>query len=237
MKKAKISDSEIRLIILLVSILMLAGAYFLGFSRFTAAAEELEKQNDVDQATVKTLEDMERRRTQVEQETESLRQEIADIVSKYPSDLTTEKVVTIIQNLVDYSEVEIPNISFSMNNLLMRFDMSEVAGSNGSTTPTGYYSTVDMTYTATYDNLKRMVEYVNAAADRTTVPDISATYDVSTDMISGMVSLKMYYLMNTDKEYEAPSGNGGPKGVDSIFGGGAGVGAPAVNEAEDETVE
>lgn len=236
MKKAKISDSEIRLIILLVSILMLAGSYFLGFRRFTAAAQELEAQNDVDQATVSSLESMVGRQAQVERETEELREEIANIVAKYPSDLTTEKAITIVQGLVDYSEAEIPNISFRMGTLLMQFKESI---DTGSAAPAGYYSSLSMSYAATYDGMKRMIEYVNSMTDRSTVPSITATYNESTDMISGTFTMSMYYLQNTDREYEAPSGSGSGKGVDTIFGGGRGAGAPAVNEAgaEDETVE
>lgn len=239
MKKAKLSDSEIKLILLLLALLMLAGAYFLGYRRSVAAAKVLEEQNITDQATVDRLESMKRRRAEVEAGTENLKKAIQDIIKKYPSNLTTEKAIAIVQDVEIYSPVLIPNISFQMNNLMMSFTQ---VSNEIPTPPAGYSATLSMNYSTTYESFKDMMRYIASQKDRMTVPSVALTYDPVTDLVSGSITFNLYYLRNTGKDYEPPVIFGVGKGVDSIFGSGDGVMTlPEESEenaaGEDEAVE
>ena len=219
-KKKALSDSELRLILLLLAVLLLVAAYFLVYKRSTAAAQELEAQNDIDSATVRTLEAMVGRREQVEAETEAMRQNIKDIVAKYPANLTTEKAIVIVQDVENFTGVEVSSVSFLMGNLLMNFtNPSEETN----IPPIGYYSALSMNYTANYDGYKRMMAYIGNLEDRMTAPTVSATYDQVADMVTGSITVNLYYLMNTGKEYEAPEITNIDKGVESIFGAGEGT--------------
>lgn len=236
--KKKLSESEIKLILLLLALLLLVGAYFLIYRKSVAAAVELEGQNDIDRETVAMLEDMERRRPQVEAETEECYQTIRDIIAKYPADMTTEKAIIIAQNIEDYSETHFTTIGFLMNNLVLDFTQTS---EEVPMTPTGYYSALTMDYVVNYEGFKRILTYVGGLKDRMTVPAVSASYDPTTDMISGSLSIYMYYLQNTGKEYEAPVIHGIDKGVDSIFGAGDGFlpefNAGGENGSEDDEAE
>ena len=229
MKKLKISDSELRMILILLALLLLAGAYFLGYSKLTASATELETQNDADQATVNTLENMARRQSQVIQDTEDLRQHIQDIVAKYPADLTTEKAIYIVQTMENQNEVSVSNISFQMGNLLMSFSQ----GLDDAQPPTGYFSTLGMSYIATYEGFKDMIRFFNNMEDRTTITTINAAYDRTEDLVSGSFTVNMYYLTGTGKEYEMPYLGNFEKGIDCIFGAGYGLGIVEGDQAAD----
>lgn len=220
MKKAKISDSEMKLILLLLALLLLAAAYFLGYRRSVNAAVALEEQNKTDQETVNRLEDMKIRRPQVEASTENLKQAIQDIIAKYPADLTTEKAIAIVQDIELYSPVLISSISFRMDNLLMNFTRTS---QEVPTPPTGYSATLGLNYSTTYEGFKNMMRYIAAREDRMTVPAVSVTYDPVTDLVSGTITFNMFYLWNTGKEYVPPVIYGVDKGVDSIFGAGEGI--------------
>ena len=54
-----------------------------------------------------------------------------------------------------------------------------------------------------------------------TISDTSASFDSETGGLSGTMTLNMYYLMNTGKEYIPPEFEGISKGVTNIFGGSA----------------
>ena len=233
-KKKKISDSELRLLLLLLSVVLLAAAYFFVYDRNVKAAQELETQNEIDRATVTKLEGMVAVRAQVEEETEQLRQSIKEIVAMYPSDMTTEKAIDVLQNIENYTGMDVPNVSFMMNNLLMNFTYpSEETG----IPPTGYYASMSMSYTASYANFKRMLDYIAALQDRMTAPTVAATYDQVTDMVSGSITMNLYYLTDTGKEYVAPVIPGIDKGVDSIFGAGDGIVLDIQNGENDEENE
>lgn len=222
MKKAKISDAELRMILILLALLLLAASYFFGYNRLMNEAAAQETQNNTDRTTVSQLESMVGRQAQVEQETIDLRQHILDVIAKYPSNLTTEKAIYIVQNMEDYSTVHIYNISFLMRTLLMNFS---VANEATNIPPTGYYATLSMSYAATYDGLKNMIGFINSMEDRTTITAISSTYDQESDMLTGVMTINMYYLTDTGREYEEPDVGYHEKGVESIFGAGYGLGS------------
>lgn len=221
-KKFKISDSEMRLILLLLAILLLALGYFVGYNKTMTMAQEIEAQNAVYNETVKKLESMVSRQAEVEQDTANRRQNIQDIIEKYPSNLTTEKIICIIQDMENTSGAMVSNISFQLDTTLRAF--TAVSGDTETLIPpTGMYAAMSMNYVASYENYQQMVYYINSMKDRSTVPAISAAYDQTIDMVSGVMTVNMYYLTNTGKEYEAPDPGFHTKGVESIFGAGDGI--------------
>lgn len=218
--KKKLSESELKLILVMLALLLLAGAYFLIYRQSVSKAVELEAQNEVDQETVTMLENMERRRAQVEAETEECKEIIQEVIAKYPSDVTTEKAITIAQNMEDFAGIHFPNLRFVINNLVLEFkETSEEIP----TPPKGYYASMSMSYSVTYDGFKNLLTYVGGLKDRMTVPSVSASYDPTTDMLNGSITVHMYYLQDTGKEYVTPVIPGIEKGVESIFGAGDGI--------------
>ena len=63
-----------------------------------------------------------------------------------------------------------------------------------------------------------MIAYVNEFKDRTTITQFSATFDDATGKLTGEMTLNMYYITNTGKEYVPPVFDFMPKGVSNIFG-------------------
>lgn len=253
MKKPQLSASETRLLLLLLGLVMLAAAYFFGFQRNVDAAQALEEQNEVDRQTVAELEEMQSRQALVEKETEELKQQIQDIIAKYPSDLTTEKAIKILTDMEQISGITMSNIGFVMNTLLMDLQPEAAEATTDTTTdtaeatdtgdaasaeaapespvveafsegaPIGYYATLTVNFTAPYDGFKKMVQYINELDDRSTIPQLSVSYDTETSGLIGSATINMYFLTGTDKEYVPPVINGMPKGVDDIFQSGGGI--------------
>lgn len=82
----------------------------------------------------------------------------------------------------------------------------------------GYYASVGIRYEASYAGLKEMIAYVNQFKDRTTIDQFSASFDDTTGKLTGEMTLNMYYLTNTGKDYVPPVFDFMPKGVNNIFG-------------------
>ena len=244
MKKLKISDSEARLLCFLLALLFLAGSYFLVFNRCVTKASEIEASNEQKQTLINQLESMVNRQAEVEKETAEYNQQVEEIIAKYPSNLTTEKAIAIVQNIEDMTEMHVSNISFLMDNLLgdistfgstavatgdtvtdgTATDPAAVSQTPSGDTPIGYYASLSMNYEASYDSFKEMITYIYGLQDRMTIPAITAAYDNETGMISGVMTVDLYYLTNTGKEYEPPVVEGIQSGVSDIFrSGGVGI--------------
>ncbi len=251
MKKPQLSASETRLLLLLLGLIMLASAYFFGFQKNVDAAQALEEQNEADRQTLAELEGMQSRQALVEKETEELKQQIQDIIAKYPSDLTTEKVIKILTDMEQDSGITMSNIGFVMDTLLMNLqpeapaadtaDAADASGEEASSgddaaaqespvveafsegAPIGYYATLTVSFKAPYEGFKKMAQYISELDDRSTIPQLSVSYDTETSGLTGSATINMYFLTGTGKEYVPPEIDSMPKGVDDIFQSGGGI--------------
>lgn len=210
MKKIGITDSEKKLLFVALALALLAGSYFFGFQKLNEAAAVVETSNQKDEAFKNQLEDMVSRQPQTIQETESFKQTIKDVVAKYPADLPQEKVIYLIQQSEETVGVDHSAIGFSMDNVVMTFTGEEV-------NPVGYFAAITMPYTATYEQIKTLLDYTAGLDDRTTVPTVSIAFDSSTGGLNGMITYRMYYLRNTDKEYVELPDLEIPSGTSDIF--------------------
>ena len=105
-------------------------------------------------------------------------------------------------------------------------DTSTVVSGN---VPAGYYATVSMSYQASYQGLKDFINYVTSQKDRMTVPAITVSFDETTGGLNGILTVNMYYVTNTGREYEPPKVQGINRGVTDVFGT-SGVGGFGENE-------
>lgn len=264
MNKIKISDSDKRLLIIFFAIVILACSYFFIFNKGMTKASELEAQNEQDSAKVQQMQQMEASLPQVKENIENMKQTQADIIARYPSDMTTEKTIESLQDYEDHSsDFHITDITFAMRMPLVGAVDTTAAGSStdetdssadtadgvadsatGDTSATadtqsagdgtddaaadasadtagnvaGYYASIGIRYEASYNGLKEMIAYVNAFQDRTTITQFTAAFDDATGKLTGEMTLNMYYITNTGKEYVPPVFDFMPKGVSNIFG-------------------
>lgn len=261
MNKIKISDSDKRLLIIFFAIVLLACSYFFVFNKGMNKASELEAQNAEDRAKVQQMQQMEASLPQVKEKIVNMKQTQADIIAKYPSDMTTEKSIESLQDYEDHSsDFHITDITFAMHMPLVGAADTTAAGNStetadgtsdsaaddtSATTDTtadtqstedgtddaatdasadtagnvaGYYASIGIRYEASYSGLKEMIAYVNEFKDRTTITQFSATFDDATGKLTGEMTLNMYYITNTGKDYVPPVFDFMPKGVSNIFG-------------------
>ena len=259
MNKIKISDSDKRLLIIFFAIVLLACSYFFVFNKGMNKASELEAQNAEDRAKVQQMQQMEASLPQVKEKIVNMKQTQADIIAKYPSDMTTEKANESLQDYEDHSsDFHITDITFAMRMPLVGAADTTAADSStyaadsstetadgttdsaaddtSATTDTqstedgtddaatdasvvaGYYASIGIRYEASYSGLKEMIAYVNEFKDRTTITQFSAAFDDATGKLTGEMTLNMYYITNTGKDYVPPVFDFMPKGVNNIFG-------------------
>ena len=82
---------------------------------------------------------------------------------------------------------------------------------------TGYRSTVNVSFTSTYDSLKKVVDFINKSKDRMTISEISATADDEESVLACAMTIDMYAISGTGEVYESPNVSNGNTGVDNIF--------------------
>lgn len=93
--------------------------------------------------------------------------------------------------------------------------ISELSDNTGSNV--GYYAQLTMNYEAAYEDFKKMIHYIGELEDRATVPIVSSAFDSESGKLTGSITVKMFYLTNTDKEYVEPDPGNIRSGVKNIF--------------------
>ncbi|MBR6478067.1 MAG: hypothetical protein IKS85_06435 [Lachnospiraceae bacterium] len=215
MKTIGISDKEKQLLFIVLSLGILVAAYFLGFVKLMDKARAIEASNEQDQATVNQLQGMVDKQYETEQETLGYKNTIRTVIAKYPIDVPQEKTIYQVQEAEDLIGFHVDTINFSMKNMLMEF--------SGDNSPTGYYNSLGIHFTSSYDQFKELLKHIRDYSDRCTSPSISMEYDQVTGMLAGTITYRTYYLTQSDSEfdsrkYEDVPPTGITSGVDSIFG-------------------
>ncbi|MCD7708711.1 MAG: hypothetical protein LUI02_02425 [Clostridiales bacterium] len=224
----KLSDSDKRLIIILLSIVLVVVVYFLVFARGMNKASEIEAQNEEDQQTLQSLQDMVARAPQIQEQTEEMNAERDEIISHYPASVRTEDVIRNILDMEDETNIETSEVSFSTGNAMSTTIAAATSstddsedGEGASTAQSkiyGYYTTASVRYAGGYEDLKSVLSYIADLNDRTTISSVSAAYDSTTGQLAGTMTINMYYMLGTDAEYEEPEFGTIDTGVENIFG-------------------
>lgn len=80
-----------------------------------------------------------------------------------------------------------------------------------------YGATMAMSFTSSYEGMKDLFKYVNTLNDRNSVDAFEIAYDESNGVLQGAVSMRLYYLEGTGKDYEPYFIPSVPTGVDDVF--------------------
>ncbi len=163
-----------------------------------------------------------------ENETENLQIETDTLINRYGAGNTPEKTIMFLANLSSTTGISVTSIEFGESGSVdLRENGSDQSGNAEKTADTSQKQSADqyylndyqvtMSYTGTYAELKKAIEFIEDYGERTTVNDLTSTYDETTKQLTGSMTLNMYTLSGTEQKYTAPSITGSV-GNSNIFG-------------------
>ncbi len=220
--KKGLGDKEKQVLFILVGLIFVALAYFLGFSKMEESRAVLAAENTTLQAEVDELERMKTNLAKVEADKQTYVDNTGKIYAGYPVELR-------VQNAIDYFDkienavkgIEFVSESFSMNSIF--FQGGTVLESEVSSTElpeavdanapegteqeqpkeiTGYHSTVAVSFTADHTTLRQILDYIKASPARTTVQNISISAAEGEKDLSCSMTVNLYSVGGQEKEYE-----------------------------------
>lgn len=248
----EISAKDKKLLVYLLAIVIIAGAYFFG------ARPLLDKQ-------MKYADEVEQLRQQVDHYNEiytnsaEYENRIAEAqvtynetVNKFFGGLNQDNTIMMIKDLEDASDVWIARVSFQDGTVVFggeniaEEDIGEESADTtdegteptASTVISGLRQDLNIDYAAKYNDFKRFIEYVQNYDERLFITSINASYGVDTGLVGGSIVLSQFAVTGTDKEYEAPDLSNVHIGNDMIFKSGSSLLAPVQeSNIEMETVD
>lgn len=154
-----------------------------------------------------------------EGETVRMTEENNQILAEFPADIKPETEIMYAVELEDKVDVKFSSLNYGVAMPLMgNGDVEVDTEVQNSGEMQAYCVPMSMAYQSSYKGLKDTIKYTNNHQNRMVIDSISAAYDGTTGLVTGGMTLNMYYVTGTEKVYEEPYVPHMNMGVSNIFG-------------------
>ena len=210
-----LSKRDIKLLILLACVLLLAASYMFGYSHYGDMRAEVEEEKKVLQQKYEDLSAKNVNREKYQEETKNNTKKQKEILAKYPSKVTVENEIYFTKLLQDSTKVSVKQFAYTEPESFYVDD-----GTSDVTNITGYKAVSTISFEADYDGFKKMIRYINEAKSRRVINNINMSVDGTTGKLAGTMSYNDFYLEGADCEFNPETIKAGTNGngVSNIFG-------------------
>ncbi len=139
----KISQRDAKLLILLLCVLLLGGAYLFGYKKYSDKTDELEKKTEALETEYKELDTSNQHRSEYEAKIKEDNEKILNIAARYPNSIVNADEIYYTRLMEQNSGAwindftfETPEIAYTPTNMTMATDGTTDANANGTETAT-----------------------------------------------------------------------------------------------------
>lgn len=238
--------SDVSLLLIALGIIAAVCSYFFVYTKFNEKTEVLEASNATLRTEVQSLEELEQNRAEYEAKTADWNTQMDEIKTHFDASYLPEDEILYVNDIENRFSATMASVSMPGSSLVdvaytpatlmgqgapAAAAETEVAESEDGeeevvvadvapTTepPVRLYSTpVSITYQASYDSVKALLDDMNKDDMRKSIDNITMAFDGETGGITGSIAFTMYSMTGTDATYEVPSIPGITFGTKDIF--------------------
>ena len=216
----KISERDKKLLIVVMAVLIMALAYFFGYSNLSAQVDELSTKKTSLETTKRDLKEKNDNKQKYINDTDKLSKACTVLIDKYDSTTSQPNAIEFFNKTEDVTGVWVKSLSLSPATVLYKFGQIASSNVNGtssySSNLVGYKSSINISYEGDYSQWKNFVKYINTYASKSTIDSLTATYNDSTGVVSGTASISLYAIQGGDRKATEPKFDV-KTGTDNIF--------------------
>lgn len=218
----KVSERDKKLLIAVMAVLIMALAYFFGYSNLSAQVDELSTKKTSLETTKRDLKEKNDNKQKYINDTDKLSKACTVLIDKYDSTTSQPNAIEFFNKTEDVTGVWVKSLSLSPATVLYKFGQIASSNVNGtssySSNLVGYKSSINISYEGDYSQWKNFVKYINTYASKSTIDSLTATYNDSTGVVSGTASISLYAIQGGDRKATEPKFDV-KTGTDNIFSG------------------
>lgn len=241
------SDRDKRMLYLLAALLLIAGAYFLGFQKMKEKQTEVETESATLQQDVAKLKTKVAKKESVEADTKAKEAGIQKILEQFPVEVRTQDAIYQL----DQMEKKIKNLNiisegFTMNQIFFYRGVlvtDETPQAEATPAPSGtpaeqaaqveeeqqkqqstksgdyigYRSDIAVNFLCDYKGLKQVIEFIRTNEEKMTISDISIAKENGNKPLKCTMTVSMYSISGRDEEYRSPNITGIGQNKSNIF--------------------
>ncbi|MBQ9119279.1 MAG: hypothetical protein IJY09_04360 [Lachnospiraceae bacterium] len=209
----KATESQKRLIVALLMVIVMFAAYQYGYKYFVGKAETLQTENEELNTRIVGLKAKIEKEKKYELDTAANRQIAQMVLKRFGTTVTPEKSILFFVDLCEKADMEISAISFGTP--VAFFNASHLKDEEGALVR-GNRTSLGITYTASYEGLKACVEHIKQYPERMSLSTLTATYSAEEAALSGTMTVEWFNLV-TGEEEKIPELENIDLGTDNIF--------------------
>ena len=223
--KVSFSERDKRIAYIILSIIIVAATYFLGFQKLQEKKNSMLEANETLQAEVNNLRSMVSKQASVEADTAEKNKNTDKIYKKFPAEVRLQNAIyQLDEGEKGIKEVHIISEGFTMNQILY----ANGQFSNDGTSPTdnsgdssanengdgnadngdggivAKKSTIGVQFDSTYDAIKKFVDFINKNEERMKISELTFAKKNGSNKLDCAMKLDMFAVEGNDKEYEEP---------------------------------
>ena len=191
----KISERDKKLLIVVMAVLIMALAYFFGYSNLSSQVDTLSTKKANLEVTKKDLKEKNNNKQKYITDTDKLSKAYAILMDKYDSGSSQPN--TIVKSL-----------ALSPKTSIYKFGQIASSNTNGTSTYSsnyvGYKTSINITYEGNYEQWKHFIKYINTYASKCTIDSLAASYGESTGTVSGTAVISLYSIEGGDRKFSEP---------------------------------
>ena len=231
---SKITPGQVKLLLLLLIVVLLFGAYRFGYQPINEKNEAVKAEIEDYTAKIRVLDAKITRKAEFEEGIKSVDAKAYKVFDLYGGGNTNEKTIMMLVALEEASEMSISNVSFGADTNI--YYTNSVKSSTG----LGVYmfrQPLTISYRVTYDGMKKAIDFITEYKERMTIESVTASYDTLTGQLTGTMVLNLYSVIGGNAEYTAPSTGVTEFGTENIFGSFEPVESEEENNGENANTE
>lgn len=235
----KLTLAQIRILLILGAVVLLAGTYFLVFQKNMNEAKTYETETQKLTEEITKIESLQPKITDMEIYNSRYEDEMLEYAKSFPVKLTRQKAIYMLYRLQTQSGVEIQSINVGnefpfyykgrlltttteqeearaeneaepMSELLVMDSMDEMVGSMAS---------YEINVTGTTEQIYKAFDWITENEEKLSIGDVNIAFDSSTGKLNGTIGVNFYCMLGNGVPYKEPDTSSFAIGVDGdIFG-------------------
>ena len=222
------SNKDKKLLVYLIAIGIVALVYFFVARPNLDKQQKLATESDNLRMQVNHYNDIYNNLENYENKVAEAQTEYSETLNKFLVGLNQENTLINIKDMEQATNTFISRISFQESQIVMGSGGENVVPEGEEPTEgedltvsssglTGMKEDLNLEYSCSYSDFKRLIEYIQNYDQRLFITSINASYSPDENKVEGTLVLSQYAILGTDKENVAPDLSGIGVGVDNIF--------------------
>lgn len=221
----KISDRDKFLIVLVLSAAIVALAWFLGYQNISANNTTLETKKTSLEKTKKDLKEKNDNKDSYVKDTTTNNALYDSMIKTYAAGTSDPETINFLNRVESVTGTWIRSVAFSDPSVVYTFGRVATSNPNATTSTytsdyVGYRTVISMSYEAEYAEWENLIDYINNYSSKNTIDTISMAYNESTDTVSGTITVSMYSVEGSDRNFTETKFST-TTGTDNIFSSGS----------------